>query len=200
MLSTVAALLLASASPSNAARFFAPELLQPKSCGLFSNARSELTSFTADWYGKAFTSGQEPSLYERSRRRGASEEYRFTYLPSFDHPLIVRITAGPDGALQMVAKELSGAGGYEPERVLKQIDRVLSPVEAASFRKALVANSIVRLPSTRCERSGVDGEQWILEAVDSSGYHFAQRWSPTHGPAYNLGVAFVRLTRWGTRL
>ena len=198
----LAALLLGTvgASTASSVRFFDPKLFKPERCGLFSRPESELDGFRAEWYGKALTSAQEPSLFERSQSRAPSSEYRFTWLPSFNHPITVKVLTKPDGALQVIAKELSGAGGYDPSRITRRVERVLSPDEAASFIGTVAKTDICHLPSARCLLGGVDGEEWIFEAVDKTGYHFTRRWSPTRGPAHDLGTAFIRLTAWAIRL
>jgi hypothetical protein len=51
------------------------------------------------------------------------------------------------------------------------------------------------MPAKLCD-IGLDGSQWLLEAADSHGYHFVDRFSPESGGVRDLGLALLRLTGW----
>lgn len=95
----------------------------------------------------------------------------------------------------MLATELGGAGGYDPAKVTRQIDRFLTPAEVAILRTAIRAANLPSQPTNDCAL-GCDGAQWLFEGVDARGYHFADRWSPERGELRGLGVTMLKLTGW----
>ncbi len=48
--------------------------------------------FDVEWYSKQLKAMNAPSLWKLSRRDRSATVYRFLWLPSFDHPVSVRIT------------------------------------------------------------------------------------------------------------
>ena len=105
--------------------------------------------------------------------------------PSFHHPVIVRIERSGQEA-QLVAKQLSGAGGYEPGIVEREATRPLSAIEIAKLDAILSATKVLEQRATDCN-GGLDGSRWIVEGVDRNGYHFVNRWSPQEGPVREFG-------------
>ena len=57
---------------------------------------------------------KEPSLWDPST--GHTETYRFILMPSFDHPVLVKLWRDTDGA-KLITKFLSGKGGYDRGRL-----------------------------------------------------------------------------------
>lgn len=121
--------------------------------------------------------------------------YRFTWLRSFDKPIVVRIEQAKSGALLMTASRLSGMGGYVPGSVEARIVRGLSQDEANQFRRALSAANGLRLRAVSC-RWGYDGAKWIFEGVDRRRYRYVQRWSPDQGSVRALGLVMLSFTGW----
>jgi hypothetical protein len=39
---------------------------------------------------------------------------------------------------------------------------------------------------------GVDGAEWILEGIRTGNYHVVDRWTPTKGTYYDLGLHFIK--------
>ena len=148
----------------------------------------------ADWYPKHWRAAEEPSLYLASRASKA-RSLRFTWLRTFENPVIVRIDAVSSGRMRLTAKQLSGAGGYEPGQVARTIIRDLTPDEQAKLESLLAQTRVFKLPSRVCY-SGLDGAQWIVEATGPAGYEYVNRWSPKRGPVYDLGLALLGLTGW----
>jgi len=100
-------------------------------------------------------------------------------------------TASP----RLIAKQLSGAGGYAPGTVNRQLDRPLSSREARALEAALRRTNIFHVPLT-CDLGGVDGAEWLVEGVDRTGYHFTKDWSPRHGGVREIGLMMLGLTGW----
>ena len=81
----------------------------------YSECFATISKVENDWYPQHWDAAGEPSLYERSRAAttAGTSTLRFTWLPTFHHPVIVRIERSGKEA-KLVAKQLSGEGGYEP--------------------------------------------------------------------------------------
>lgn len=149
-----------------------------------------------DWYPSHWDAADEPSLYERSRfpATAGTSTLRFTWLPSFHHPVIVRIERTGHGA-RLVAKQLSGKGGYEPGVIEREVTRPLSATEVAKLDVILSTTKVLEQRPTECD-SGLDGSQWIVEGINRDGYVFVNRWSPQEGSVHEFGDFALLLTGW----
>ena len=149
-----------------------------------------------DWYPHHWDAADEPSLYERSLAPATAGKsaVRFTWLPTFHHPVIVRVERSGQDA-RLIAKQLSGEGGYEPGKVEREVTRQLSVAEIAKFDAILSSTKVLEQRATECD-SGLDGSQWIVEGIDRDGYHYVNRWSPKEGPVRELGDFALLLSGW----
>jgi hypothetical protein len=164
----------------------------------FGGLQPVLSIVEKSWYPEQLDAAGEPSLYlvsQANRPRG-QESLRFTWLPTFHHPVVVRIETLDDGEQKLIATRLSGAGGYDPGEVKDRIERMLTPAESRRLEKMLNQTRIFGLPPTLCADGGADGAQWIFEAADVGGYHFVNRWSPRKGEARKMGLFLLSLTGW----
>lgn len=121
-------------------------------------------------------------------------QIRFTWLRSFHHPVVVRVEGIGTASVHLTVKQLSGAGGYAPGAIDKQVARDLSPDEVEALKTVLTRTDVFNRPHD-CN-FGVDGAQWLVEAVDGTGYHFVNEWSPERGGVRELGLAMLKLTGW----
>ncbi|MDH7971271.1 hypothetical protein QH494_03685 [Sphingomonas sp. AR_OL41] len=153
-----------------------------------------LSSFEQEWFSKHLRAADETPLYSATASSTAKRVVRFTWLRSFSPPVTVRLTERKDGGWHLVAKQLSGRGGYDPGTVDKVVDRALSATEAANL-EGLMSRAALPDLSGDCE-IGVDGAQWIIERSDAKGYHFINRWSPSDGPVRKVGLFLLNLTGW----
>jgi len=200
----IACSLIALALPTSAiARvpYFPPELGSTYyTCALDGGEQSPpvelLSDFESGWFSTHLRAADEPSLYSPSQSEKASVQQviRFTWLRSFHPPVTVRVTADRHNKWRIVAKELSGAGGYEPGEIKRTVTRRLETKEVAELA-ALMSQSPLPDASGDCV-IGVDGAEWIIERFDREGYHFIKRWSPSDGPVHDLGLFLVGLTGW----
>ena len=149
-----------------------------------------------DWYPRHWQAANEPSLYERSNgpSPAGTSTLRFTWLPSFHHPVIVRIERSGKGA-QLIAKQLSGKGGYEPGIVERELNRPLSATDIAKLNAILSTTNVLGQRATTCG-SMLDGSRWIIEGLDQNGYHYVNRQSPKEGPVRAFGDFALLLTGW----
>ena len=156
-----------------------------------------LSDFERNWYSRQLAAAGEPSLYlaSQAQRPAGASTLRFTWLRSFHAPVTIRIeTAGP-GSHRLIAKRLSGAGGYDPGVVEKIVERRLTSAEAGRLQTMLAGSRVFDLVPNICQL-GFDGAEWIFESVDAGGYHFVSFWTPREGPANALGRLLMGLTGW----
>jgi len=182
--------------PSKAGvRYFPDSLGRPSYiCG--AKCQPVIGEIESTWYPRFWDAAAEPSLYAVSQRTMGKHDFvlRFTWLRTFHHPVLVRITRTADRT-HLIATELSGQGGYEAGQVQKRVDRELSAAEAGALANILGRSPVFDQLSAVCD-FGLDGAQWIFERADQNGYRFVNRWSPESGPSRDLGTTLLRLTGW----
>jgi hypothetical protein len=148
------------------------------------------------WYSNHLSAAQEPSLYQTPPKQGSyPDSIRFTWLRSFDYPVIVRLDGVHSPSAKLVAKQLTGAGGYDPGSVSKRIQRQLTREQTARLRNLLITTHAMALPSRICD-GGLDGADWLIEISDRHEYHFLSRWTPNNGEVREIGLAMLKLTGW----
>ena len=146
--------------------------------------------FITVWYSKHLSAMKEESFYFIGNSE--VESYRFLWLRTFHHPVSVRVwSAG--GERFVTLKELSGAGGYKPGRLLVDRTRTLSQGEWDEFTRLLEQTCYWELP-TWDGRLGTDGTQWVLEGVRAGRYHVVTRWTPRGGSFREACVYALRLS------
>jgi hypothetical protein len=90
--------------------------------------------------------------------------------------------------------ELSGAGGYEPGKVDRRIERTLSPAEWDRLESSLDALGFWRMPTQESsDKIGVDGAQWVMEGAAAGQYHVIDRWSPKDSPFREACILFLKV-------
>ncbi|MBA4011637.1 MAG: hypothetical protein C0481_07195 [Phenylobacterium sp.] len=156
-----------------------------------------LDDFEAGWYSGHLRAAGEPSLYLASRAAptDGSRSYRFTWLPTFHAPVIIRVDELPDGRMRLTAKKLTGAGGYGPGRIGERVERMLSAAEVVELNRVLATGDALNLAPGGC-RGGSDGSRWILEANDRGSYRYVNRWMPGAGPVRQTGMLLLSFTGW----
>jgi hypothetical protein len=170
------------------ARGYFPEAFAKPSlaCGYPAGPSPIIGDIEREWYPRQLRAGCEPSLYELSRRAERSEfTLRFSLIPSFHPSVFIRVQKAGD-QYTLIVKEMSGAGGYDPGVIKRSKELLLSPIQVTELKRLLAEETLFEEPATICER-GFDGSQWLFEIVDKGGYKMVNRWSPTEGPARNLG-------------
>ncbi len=150
-----------------------------------------------DWFSSQLAAAKEPSLYAATLSGTPRRVIRFTWLRSFHPGITVRVEEDADHTWRVTAKQLSGAGGYEPGHVAKTANRKLDADEAEALVSLLGKED---LPDETGDCTiGMDGAQWIIERTDDQGYHFINRWSPSSGPLRKVGLFLLGLTHWNPR-
>lgn len=144
----------------------------------------------AGWYSKHLKAMDEVSLLDAAND---AEIYRFLWLRSFRHPVFVRVVRDQNRT-KLFTKELDGAGGYEPGKVLRSIEIDLKPEDFDKFLKHLKQSNYWNLPTESREDAGFDGAQWILEGVRDGRYHIVDRWSPQSGEYRQACIYLLKLS------
>ena len=180
--------------------YFPPGFAQPSiACDGGSGARpmAIVSDFENGWYSQHLHAAGEPSLYIAAKTPPAGDNFilRFTWLRSFHPPLFIRVVPSPGGGLHLIAKQLSGAGGYDPGKIAKTVNRPMSAAETEALRAAVAKTAIFDQPPADCAL-GLDGAQWIIEGVDRAGYHFVKRWTPEDGAVRAIGLHLIGLSGW----
>ena len=113
-----------------------------------------------------------------------AEVYRLTVRPAFLKPVSIHVeTRGVRHVV--VAKRLSGAGGYDPGRLQRETRRTLKPEEWSSLLALVEAASFWTLPyddpgqkpdAQGNERICLDGSHWTIEGVRRGQYHAVSRY------------------------
>lgn len=150
---------------------------------------SAVDSFRAQWYGAFLSAFSEPSLWDRSKK-SPDQSYRFTWLRTFHHPVVVRIEVRPDGICELTAKVGLGSGGYDPGMLIRNETRPLTKEQSEWFLNQVLLK-FWKAPKEGSARSGEDGAQWIIEGVKDGRYKIEDWWSPDAGPIHELGLSMA---------
>jgi hypothetical protein len=128
-------------------------------------------------YSEFLAAMDEPSLWVPSARGGAAASYRLLWLPSFHHPICVRIDrTGRSARLRAVV--LDGKGGYEPGLIA--IDRTITFGDDQWMRleSRFGGADFWSIPTDEGETSSTDGDRLIVEGVSQTRYHVVDRKEP----------------------
>jgi len=110
--------------------------------------------------------------------------------------MVFRISEEADGRLRMVAKRLSGKGGYDPGKLKDQKDRWLTPDERVRFQEALRSVEFVLVAPVEC--TGVlDGEVLVLEQNQDRHYAIGQRFWEMRQPMAKMSALLSEFAGWG---
>jgi len=147
--------------------------------------------FKAEWYSTHLKALNEPSLLQLASKL-SSESYRFVWLRTFHHPVVVRLDIRADRVGELTAKVSNGAGGYKPGQIIQNVSRPLTREQTNMFLAQVGRANFWQLPSyENSRREGEDGSQWIIEGVKDGKYHVVDRWTPSEGPVRELGVTLA---------
>jgi hypothetical protein len=146
--------------------------------GIFGDTsdKGSFKDFATRWYSSDLRAMHEPSLFEASKDRSLVA-YRFLWLRTFHHPIVIRLTIRPDGTGALTGKITSGAGGYEPGDLIWNQAIDIPKAQLQQFVNAVKMAEFWTLPPDH-RWGGTDGAQWIMEGVQDGNYHVVDRWSP----------------------
>ncbi|MXP27562.1 hypothetical protein GRI58_01840 [Porphyrobacter algicida] len=177
-------------------QYFPLTLLKPTiACPAEAQCRGQMVALQYDWFSGMLRAAYEPSFTQKRHEEGDryNAHYRVMVLPTFEHPIIVRFDIGPQGG-KLVASLLSGAGGYQPGKVIRRVDRAITAAELAKLKGLVSQNELRNLPTSICW-GGLDGKETVFEFLDASGYKVMHRWEVAR-PLAKLESFALSLTGW----
>jgi hypothetical protein len=136
-----------------------------------------------------------------------AEIYRITIVPAFYPPVTVRVEKH-QARYVLVAKRLSGQGGFDVGTLQTQKQRGLRSQEWDRLRELLNAADYWELPFVVAEsapnRKGemtvcLDGSEWTLEGVRRGRFHVVSRNCPPKGNFTAIGKYLITLSGPGGR-
>lgn len=191
--------MLAAKNPTQASAFFSKAALtEPlRGCG-HQGRRPPISSFEAAWYAKVWIAANEPPL-ATAPAGSPLPVWRFTVVPTWTAPSIFRISKQVDGTFRLVAKRLSGRGGYDAGSLKNQVVRTLTPEEQRRFIQEIVrAEREAACP----EAEGIvvmDGTKLILETKLDGDYALGQREALPGEPMLALSSLLEGFAGWARR-
>jgi hypothetical protein len=179
--------------------------LQSTRCGLLTAWSCRLACYHPELRSiHSWCDGGPHTSQRRARARlGTSgpaepETYRFLWLRSFHHPVVIRLSHMRRGGF-IVSTELDGAGGYAPGRQLRRDSVRLSDDTWTSFQALIAREAFWTRLTTDTAHQGLDGADWIIEATRGGRYIIVERWAPATNESAafmrRLGLEFLRLGR-----
>jgi len=152
-----------------------------------------LSDFANRWYSQMLFALKEPVLKDY---KGSKEIYRFTWLRTFNHPISIRLEC-QDGNVLLFSKVCDGKGGYQPGKIM--FDKYLTLTTGAiDICRKKVEEAAFWSQPTEIKSEGLDGSEWIIEAVKNGKYHMVVRWSPDEDQSEKfraIGKYLISLSR-----
>lgn len=191
----IAAALFAGGISSRGKPYFDPDLRRgsyPCTLDPDPDKRGPLDRDVEGWIAEPLRKVDEPSLYFE-KPAGNTTTLRFTFLPAFTEPVIVRIDDLYGDSPRLVATRVVDQVVVRegPDHLVRDLSRAeLEPLMAF-----LKSTRVLNLPPDSC-LSGIDGVIFLIEANGPDGYRFINRWGVSQGPVYDLGNLMFDLTGW----
>lgn len=131
-------------------------------------------------YAEFLLAVKEPPLC-KGPIAASAESYRFIWIPTFLHPVFMRVDVQKDGTAILRVKTLSGQGGYDWGKLRTNTSRKLEPNEEETLFTTLADIGFWDLPA-RVEFDDpysvtLDGTEWVIEGVRNGECHAVSRYS-----------------------
>jgi hypothetical protein len=143
-----------------------------------SDYRIHQTFENPNLYSKALIDIGQPLLCSQPVPTG-KEWYRFIWVPTFDHPVFLRVDIESDDTAILLTQVWSGQGGYTWGKSMKNTRRLKSDEQSELF-ESLADIGFWTLPS-QFERPPnevvLDGTDWLIEGVRDGKCHVVTRYS-----------------------
>jgi hypothetical protein len=122
---------------------------------------------------------KESSLLDLAKSDINTEEYRFTWLRTFHHPVVIRISLSKDTGT-LIMKMSSGEGGYSAGHLELNKSRTLTSDDANYLRSRVDDMHFWDMFSVMYDPNvtTLDGSNWTIEGVKNGKYHFVSRSTP----------------------
>ena len=154
--------------------------------------RDALDTFVNSWYSQMLFALEEPVLKDYN---GSKEIYRFTWLRSFNHPVVIRVEKQGEIVL-LFSKVSAGAGGYDPGKIIFDTTLRLTQKHIDTINLRLDNARFWTLQTETKNENGSDGSEWIIEAFKNNIYHMVVRWTPTNKMAFrSIGEYLISISQ-----
>lgn len=130
------------------------------------------------------------------------ESYRITIIPTFFKPIKIRVEKH-NGEYRIVAKRLSGQGGFDAGTLEVEKSRALKDSEWRHLMSLLAASQFWEMsylekepkPNEKGEvEICLDGSEWVLEGVRNGEFHAVNRYCPTDKRFQAIGLLLTKLS------
>ncbi|MEE4196267.1 MAG: hypothetical protein V2I54_01370 [Bacteroidales bacterium] len=146
-------------------------------------------TFLVRWYSEHLYAMKEPLLFNKNLNK---EVYRFTWLRTFDNPVVIRIENIGE-KYKLTWKLCDGAGGYTPGNLKIDKSVEINPEKWEMFKSKLDELDYWNMSLGRMS-FGTDGSEWILEGVNKEKYKVVTVWTPSKGKFYDACNYLLTLT------
>jgi hypothetical protein len=155
--------------------------------------------FAANYYGTWLSFFKESSLLKETSEGATKETYRFLWLRTFHHAIVIRMDVAKDGTGNLVTKVASGEAGFgtRNQKILEDTSRQLSRMETQSLLRNLNGAGFWSIQGGEAaEITGNDGSEWVIEGEKDGHYHVVARWSPCSAYRQLLSLYHRRQICW----
>ena len=131
--------------------------------------------------------------------QAGTEQYRFTYAPSFDHLLVVLVMKNRDGATLRAARIKQGVDGVSDPKI---IEGRVTEITLRDWNKISELADSSRFWQLQQETGpgGFDGDTWIIDGSRENLVHSVSRWEPENPARRNQLGKFISFARYLTKL
>lgn len=150
--------------------------------------KGKFDTFVLKWYSSQLYAMKEPLLYNKKINK---QVFRFTWLRTFDNPIIVRLEKTDKCTLTW--KMSDGAGGYDPGNLIIEKSKEIELTKWDDLQKLISKSDFWNLDLGRIS-SGLDGSEWILEGYEPTRYRAITAWTPREGKFYEACCYLLNLT------
>jgi hypothetical protein len=132
----------------------------------------------------------------------AAELYRITFIPTHYNPIKIRVERHKNNYV-LVAKRLSGLGGYDAGKLKTEKKRRLRPQEWNRLLALLREAGFWELPYLENEPGPnekgevtvtLDCSEWVIEGARDGRYHAVNRYCPEAKSFQAVGLYLVKLS------
>lgn len=152
-------------------------------------------------FSPALKSFDETPFCSEMKLKQGFESYRFLWMRSFHHPILIQLMNRGPGDATVTYKELDGKGGYGHGRLIENksinvykwlgkgkladtmirgaVDVIFRDANASVWEQPYELGQTIGIDGTTL--IGLDGATWTIEAVRNGNCHVVTRWSPERG-------------------
>jgi hypothetical protein len=137
--------------------------------------------FATDYYSTWLSFFNEPSLLKQTSTETGAESYRFLWLRTFHHAVVIRLDVAKDGTGTLFTKIAAGEAGFgmRNRKIAEDTSRPMSVGAVQLLLTSIHQKDFWTIPSyTTADQTGTDGSEWVFEGTSGGKYHVVARWTP----------------------